>query len=210
MNTLIGHARRSRRALARAVVVLFGVVLLGGSMAGAAQAGSVENAAQAATTLPTGEVHIMANKGPLLSLKAGPSNNGHAAVFEAFENPTQATPDNMRFVALPYDGNKTFVLCSKTVSNSLGGPFGLACLDITGKSQLPGTSLKIAPFDNTKSQQWIIENKDPVRPQTLTMRNVGSGLYVDSGEDPASGDRPTQKPFKQGASQQWFIKPARQ
>jgi hypothetical protein len=210
MTNPIGHARRSRRALARAGVVLFGAALLGSSMAGAAHAGSVESAALAATTLPTGEVHIMANKGPLLSMQAGPANNGNASVFESFEDPTQATPDNMRFVALPFDGNKTFVLCSKTGSDSIGGPFGLACLDVTGKSSLPGTSLRIAPFDNTPSQRWIVENKDPVRPQTLTIRNVGSGLYVDSGDNPASGHRPTQRAFKQGASQQWFVKAAKQ
>jgi hypothetical protein len=210
MTTLIRHARRTRRAFARAGVVLFGAALLAGGTAGVAQAGSVDNAALATTTLPTGEAHVMANKGPLLSLQAGSPDNGHASVFEAFENPTQATPDNMRFVALPFDGNKMFVVCSKTVSASLGGPFGLACLDVTGKSSLPGTSLKIAPFDNTTSQRWIIENKDPVRPQTLTMRNVASGLYIDSGDNPASGDRPTQRPFKQGPSQQWFIKAAKQ
>jgi hypothetical protein len=214
VSTLIDRARPPRRTLTRALVVLFGAALLGGSMAGAAQAGPVAapaaTPAAASTTLPTGEVHIPAGKGPLLSLKAGPPLNGNAAVFETFEDPTQPTPDNMRFVAVPYDGNKTFILCSKSVSNSLGGPFGLACLDVTGKSLASGATLKIAPFDNTTSQRWIIENKDPVRPQTLTLRNVASGLYADTGDNPASGDRPRQRPFKQGATQQWFIKPARQ
>jgi hypothetical protein len=191
-------------------VVLSGAALLAGSMAGAAQAGPVAGAAPASTVLPTGEVHIPANNGPLLSLKAGPPLNGNAAVFESFEDPTQPTPDNMRFVAVPFDGNKTFVLCSKSVSNSLGGPFGLACLDVTAKSLASGATLKIAPFDNTLSQRWIIENKDPVRPQTLTLRNVASGLYADTGDNPVSGDRPRQRPFKQGAAQQWFVKPARQ
>src|SRR5207248_889634 len=82
-----------RPPLARAIVVLFRAALLGGSMAGAAQAAPVAAPAPASTpastALPTGEIHIPANKGPLLSLKAGPPLNGNAAVFEAFEDPTQ-------------------------------------------------------------------------------------------------------------------------
>jgi hypothetical protein len=210
VSTLNNRIRPSRRTLTRAVVVLFGAALIGGSVASAAQAGPEVAPAPASTALPTGEVHIPANKGPLLSLTAGPALNGNAAVFEAFEDPTRPTPDTMRFVALPYDGNKTFILCSTSVSESLGGPFGLACLDVTGKSFASGATLKIAPFDDTASQRWIIENKDPVRPQTLTLRNVASGLYADTGDNPASGDRPRQRPFKPGPTQQWFIKPARQ
>jgi hypothetical protein len=190
---------RTRRVL---TVALFGLALL------ATMAGTAHARAAASLTLPTA-VHIPANKGPLLSLKAGPALNGNAGVFEAFEDPTQPTPENMQFIALPYDGDKTFMLCSVSVSKSIGGPFGIACLDIINDSTAPGAHLKIAPFQDHPSQRWVIENKDPVRPQTLTIRSAWSGLYLDTGADPKSGDRPTQQPFQQGPAQQWFIKPAK-
>jgi hypothetical protein len=204
MHTLINAVRGSRgslgRSLVRALVVLFGALLIGSGLAGTAQA---------ATTLPIEDVHITADKGAVLSLKAGPSLNGNAGVTAAFEDPTKPTPKNMRFVAMPYDGDKTFVVCSRSVSG--GGLFDLSCLDVTNKSQAIGATVKIAPFDNTPSQRWVIENKDPLRPQTLTLRNVHSGHYLDVGAAPQSGDKPTLQKFKpDNPSQRWFIKTAKQ
>jgi hypothetical protein len=224
---------RTRRLVSGAVAGLFGVALLGmmagiahaRPAAGAAPAASrpqptnaatppdvaqLAGAAQAASlTLPSGNVHIMSNKGPLQSLTAGAPFLGHAAVYESFENPLNPTPDTMRWVAIPYDGNKTFMLCSKSVSDSIGGPFGIACLGIVNDSTAAGAHLRVAPISDHPSQQWVIENKDPVRPKTLTIRSVWSGKYVDSGPNPQSWDQPTLQNFQQGLAQQWFIKTAK-
>jgi Ricin-type beta-trefoil lectin domain-like len=199
LSTPINGVRHARLAFTRAAVVLAGLVLAGAGMAGAAHAQS----AAAGTTLPDGPVAIRTNAGALLALKAGPSVGGHAKVSVAFESPLYPTPDDMQWVAVP-DGPNTFYLCSKTASKELDPVFGLACLGVAG------TNVMVNPIEVHPSQRWVIVNKDPVRPQTLTLRNVWSGLYLDTGPNPKSGTEPTLQPFKQSASQQWFIKPAKQ
>ncbi|MEU4393747.1 RICIN domain-containing protein [Kribbella sp. NPDC023855] len=104
-------------------------------------------------------------------------------------------------------------MCSKSVSGALGGV--VSCLDVVGDSTLAGAKLAIKPFDKSSSQRWIIKNKDSLRPATVTLQNVNSKLYVDTGATPVAGDRPTQQNFvapssqdTRGARQQFFIKPA--
>ncbi|TCC34910.1 RICIN domain-containing protein [Kribbella sindirgiensis] len=183
---------------------LLGVAVTAVVAAGVAVANPV--AAQAAD-LPLAEVGIRSDANQLLMITANKGFSGIANVFLGKALPTSPVPDTQRFLPLKMsDGS--YALCSKSVSASGGTPLSISCLDITADSTAPGATLIIKPFDGTPSQRWVVENKDPARPKTLTLRSKWSGLYVDAGTSPVDHSLPKQQKFKPGPSQRFFIKTA--
>lgn len=169
-----------------------------------------------AVTIPPGDLVVRSNAG-IVQFQAGPALNHNAGLFlgKALLG-GGVTPSNMRFgifkVASTAQGD-AYAICSQSVSGPLGGV--VSCLDVVGDSKSAGAKLAIKPFDKSLSQRWVIRNQDSIRPATVTLMNVNSGLYVDTGATPTAGDRPTQQKFvapssqdNRGARQQFFIKTA--
>ncbi|MEV6282771.1 RICIN domain-containing protein [Kribbella sp. NPDC051770] len=182
---------------------VLGVAVTAVAATGVAVAGPL--AAQA-EDLPIAEVGIRSDANQLLMITANKAFNGSANVFLGKALPTSPVLDTQRFLPLKMSDG-AYALCSKSASAG-NGPLSLSCLDISGDSTAPGAPLVIKPFDGTPSQRWMIENKDPARPKTLTLRSKWSGLYVDAGVTPTVNQLPKQQKFKLGASQRFFIKPA--